>query len=103
MVGGEISQPRDFFHCHRYRIEEIAAENETYNGTHVIPFKKVTKNTYKSPSGRTFTKKQVKLYHATDGFKKKPTKKKPWTCIVVNTSQFTSSPKINKPITAERV
>lgn len=38
MVGGEISQPRDFFHCHRYRIEEIAAENETYNGTHVIQF-----------------------------------------------------------------
>jgi hypothetical protein len=34
------------------------------------PFKKIGKNKYKSPSGRKFTKKQVKLYYATDGFKK---------------------------------
>ena len=40
----------------------------------VMPFKKVSKNAYKSPSGRTFTKKQVAMYHATDGFKKKPKK-----------------------------
>ena len=39
-----------------------------------MPFKKVSKNAYKSPSGRTFTKKQVALYHATDGFKKKSKK-----------------------------
>lgn len=41
-----------------------------------MPFKKAGKNKYVSPSGRSFTKKQVALYYATDGFKKKPTKKK---------------------------
>lgn len=35
-----------------------------------MPFKKSGKK-YKSPSGRTFTKKQVALYYATGGFKKK--------------------------------
>jgi hypothetical protein len=40
-----------------------------------MPFKKVGKNTYKSPSGRKFTKKQVTAYYATDGFSK-PVKKK---------------------------
>lgn len=34
-----------------------------------MPFKKQKNGKYKSPSGRTFTKKQVKLYYATDGFK----------------------------------
>lgn len=37
-----------------------------------MPFKKVGPNKYQSPSGKTFTKKQVALYHATDGFKKAP-------------------------------
>ncbi len=41
-----------------------------------MPFTKVAKDKYKSPSGRTFTKKQVNLYYATDGFKKKPKKPK---------------------------
>jgi hypothetical protein len=40
-----------------------------------MPFKKVTKGKgkgkYRSPSGRLFTKKQVKMYYATNGFKKK--------------------------------
>lgn len=36
-----------------------------------MPFTKVGTNTYKSPSGRTFTKKQVKMYYATNGFQKK--------------------------------
>ena len=40
-----------------------------------MPFKKVGKNKYKSPSGRTFTKKQVKMYYA-GGFKKKGKKRK---------------------------
>lgn len=40
-----------------------------------MPFKKVGPNKYKSPSGKTFTKKQVALYYATNGFKKKPKKK----------------------------
>ncbi len=35
-----------------------------------MPFKKVGKNKYRSPSGRTFTKKQISLYYATEGFKK---------------------------------
>lgn len=35
-----------------------------------MPFAKQSNGKYKSPSGRTFTKKQVKMYYATDGFKK---------------------------------
>lgn len=38
-----------------------------------MPFSKIKqgkdKGKYKSPSGRVFTAKQVKLYHATKGFK----------------------------------
>jgi hypothetical protein len=42
-----------------------------------MPFKKQKDGNYKSPSGRTFTKKQVVAYYATGGFKKKvKTKKK---------------------------
>lgn len=41
-----------------------------------MPFVKLGKNKNKSPSGRTFTDKQVRMYHANDGFKKKPKKKK---------------------------
>ena len=43
-----------------------------------MPFKKTGKDTYKSPSGRKFSGKQVKAYYATEGFKrpsKKPKKK----------------------------
>lgn len=39
-----------------------------------MPFERITKGKdkgkYSSPSGRVFTKKQVKLYYATDGFKR---------------------------------
>ena len=38
-----------------------------------MPFQKSGKK-YKSPSGKKYTKKQVKAYYATDGFKKKPKK-----------------------------
>lgn len=41
-----------------------------------MPFKKVGKNKYKSPSGRTYTKKQVGLYYATEGFTKSSKKYK---------------------------
>ena len=34
-----------------------------------MPFKKIGKDLYKSPSGKKFTKAQVKLYYATNGFK----------------------------------
>ena len=37
-----------------------------------MPFTKVGKNKNVSPSGREFTDAQVRLYYATDGFKKKP-------------------------------
>ena len=40
----------------------------------LIPFKKITsgpkKGKYRSPSGRVFTGKQVKMYYATGGFKR---------------------------------
>lgn len=39
-----------------------------------MPFKKVGKNTFKSPSGKTYTAKQVRAYYATEGFKRKPKK-----------------------------
>lgn len=41
-----------------------------------MPFKKVGPNKYKSPSGRSFTKKQVEMYYATSGFTKKMKGKK---------------------------
>lgn len=40
-----------------------------------MPFTKVGKNKYRSPSGRIFTKKQVIAYYATGGFKR-PVRKK---------------------------
>lgn len=36
-----------------------------------MPFKKTSSGKYKSPSGKKYTKKQVKAYYATDWFKKK--------------------------------
>jgi len=47
-----------------------------FGGVALMPFKKISKNKYKSDSGRQYTEKQVKLYYATDGFKKNPKKKK---------------------------
>lgn len=40
-----------------------------------MPFKKTKGGKYKSPSGRTFTGKQVKAYYATDGFSRDKKKK----------------------------
>jgi hypothetical protein len=37
-----------------------------------MPFTKTAPNSYKSPSGKTFSKKQVIAYYATEGFKLKP-------------------------------
>lgn len=37
-----------------------------------MPFRKVGRNTYKSPSGRTSTAKQVRAYYATNGFTRAP-------------------------------
>lgn len=41
-----------------------------------MPFTKVGKNDYTSPSGRHWTKKQVTAYYATDGFTKGKKKKR---------------------------
>ncbi len=41
-----------------------------------MPFRKIGKNKNVSPSGKVFTDKQVKLYYATDGFKKSKLSKK---------------------------
>ena len=41
-----------------------------------MPFKNIGGGKYKSPSGRTYTKKQVAAYYATGGFKRKPRKRK---------------------------
>jgi hypothetical protein len=45
-----------------------------------MPFKKVThgknKGKFTSPSGKLWTLKQMRLYYATDKFKKKPRGKK---------------------------
>jgi len=35
-----------------------------------MPFKKIGTNKYVSPSGKKFTKKQVAMYYATEGFQK---------------------------------
>lgn len=35
-----------------------------------MPFTKIGPNKYRSPSGRKFTAKQVRMYYATGGFKK---------------------------------
>jgi len=37
-----------------------------------MPFKKSGSGTYTSPSGKKYTKKQVRLYYATKGFTKPP-------------------------------
>lgn len=37
-----------------------------------MPFKKVSKGKYQSPSGKTFSAAQVALYYATKGFKQQP-------------------------------
>lgn len=41
-----------------------------------MPFRKIGRNRYLSPSGRIFTAKQVRLYYATRGFKYKIKKKR---------------------------
>jgi hypothetical protein len=44
-----------------------------------MPFQKVSGGRFKSPSGKLYTKKQVALYYANDGFPeagKKPASKK---------------------------
>ena len=45
-----------------------------------MPFTKIkkgkNKGKYKSPSGRVYTARQVRAYYATDGFKRKPRKRR---------------------------
>lgn len=43
-----------------------------------MPFKRIargkSKGKYRSPSGRTYTAKQVRFYYASSGFQRKPRK-----------------------------
>ena len=41
-----------------------------------MPFKKVKGGKYRSPSGRTYTARQVRAYYATGGWKRKPRKRR---------------------------
>lgn len=45
-----------------------------------MPFKRITKGRkkgrYKSPSGRTYTARQVRAYYATNGWKRKPKRRR---------------------------
>ena len=41
-----------------------------------MPFRKTGKGKYQSPSGRTYTRRQVAAYYATGGWKRKPRKVK---------------------------
>lgn len=37
-----------------------------------MPFRKTARGKYKTPSGRTYTARQVRAYYATGGWKRKP-------------------------------
>lgn len=39
-----------------------------------MPFRPIGNGLYKDPHGKTYTKKQVAAYYATDGFKREPKK-----------------------------
>lgn len=52
-----------------------AGYSKPYQRNLTMPFKKVGPNRYKSPSGRTWTKKQVIAYHASEEFTKKRRRK----------------------------
>ena len=41
-----------------------------------MPFRKIAKGKYKSPSGRKYTARQVRAYYATSGWKRAPVRKK---------------------------
>jgi len=41
-----------------------------------MPFTKTKGGKYKSPSGRTYTARQVRAYYATNGWKRKTRRKK---------------------------
>jgi len=41
-----------------------------------MPFRKTRSGKYRSPSGRTYTRRQVRAYYATGGWRRKPRKRK---------------------------
>ena len=41
-----------------------------------MPFRKTAKGKYKSPSGRVYTRRQVRAYYATSGFKRAPRRRR---------------------------
>lgn len=54
------------------RLNDSSGIVSYYIWHEIMPFKKTATGKYKSPSWRTYTKKQVKAYYATNGFKRKP-------------------------------
>ena len=71
-----------------------------------MPFKKVGKK-YKSPSGRIYTKKQVKMYYATKGFKKSKIrgkrKKGQWGFLIICLSKIKGVKKTKNQLTFKNV
>jgi hypothetical protein len=41
-----------------------------------MPFRRTAKNTYRSPTGRKYTARQVRAYYATSGWRRKPRRRK---------------------------
>ena len=41
-----------------------------------MPFRKTARGKYKSPSGRVYTRRQVRAYYATSGFKRAPRRRR---------------------------
>jgi hypothetical protein len=59
IVGGKQIQ---------FRVDRDNRATAAHRRNILMPFKKVGKNKFKSPSGRTYTKKQVAAYYATGGW-----------------------------------
>lgn len=80
LIDPEVAKVTDVLDKRRVALEKVYAQGNIIDKGKLkdsyyfivekqMPFTKVAPNKYKSPSGRTFTKKQVELYHASDGFK----------------------------------
>ena len=51
-------------------VGERSEDNQNYRlvkEAEIMPFKKIGRNKFRSPSGRVFTRKQVRLYYARGG------------------------------------
>lgn len=55
-------------------MAEVAPQTHYAGSRRNMPFQKIGPNKYKAPSGKVLTKKQVRGYYATKGFKRAPRK-----------------------------